>query len=359
MGSIITGTGVGIPELVVPNERLAPLLDTSDDWIHTRTGIRERRFVEPGVGSSDLAAEAGAAAMVDAGVEPEQIDAVVTATMTPDVLAPGIAGLVQVRLGLRSVPVYDIRQQCSGFLYALDIADALISSRRADRVLVAGAEVHSPYLPWEDLWPYVRGETDVLPGRAARERAARYRDWSVLFGDGAGAVVMEAGPATAGFAHFQLFTDGEDFDLIMVPSPGFRHQPYIDVATIEQDGHLPTMQGRRLFTRAVTLMPKAVEAAAAAAGISSSDIDLVVAHQANARIVNAVARSLGAAEEVVPVNIGAYGNTTAATLPILYDELRSAGRVPPGTVVCFTAFGAGSHWGAVIYREPGPDRPAR
>ncbi len=353
MPTIITGTGVAIPDHVVTNDALAVVLDTSDDWIASRSGIKERRFVEPGVGSSDLAAEAGAAAIADAGLEFHQIDAVVTATMTPDLVAPGIAGLVQDKLGLGPVAVYDIRQQCSGFLYALDLADALISSGRAQRVLTIGAEVHSGYLPWHGIWPYLRGETTELPSAAARERASQHRDWSVLFGDGAGAAVLErSDEGNSGFGQFHLYTDGTAFDLIMVPAPGFKHRPYLDAAMVEADAHLPTMRGRHLFKAAVTLMPEAVRAAAASAGIAVEDIDLVIAHQANARIVDAVARELGAAPGVVPVNITSYGNTTAGTLPILFHEMRLGGRVKPGSWVCFTAFGAGAHWGAVMYRQP-------
>ncbi len=355
MSSVITGTGIAIPEHVVTNDDLAAVMDTSDEWIRTRSGVRQRRFVEPGTTTSDLAAAAGRSAMVDAGLDVTDIDAVVAATMTPDLVAPGIAGLVQHRLGLGQVAVYDIRQQCSGFLYALDLADALIGSAKANRVLVVGAEVHSGYLPWEDsVWAYLRGETSEPPGPAAQERATRYRDWSVLFGDGAGAAVVErhADPA-AGLQRFHLFTDGTQFDLIMVPGVGFKHRPYVDSAQLEAELHLPTMRGRHLFRQAVTLMPEAVRAAAASAGIDPVDIDLVIAHQANARIVDAVARELGAGTDVVPVNIGSYGNTTAGTLPILFHEMRTAGRVGPGSWVCFTAFGAGAHWGAVMYREPG------
>lgn len=359
MGNVIIGTGIAIPGHVVTNHDLAAIMDASDEWISSRSGVRERRFVEPGTTTSDLAADAGRAALADAGLQPSDLDAVVTATMTPDLVAPGIAGLVQERMGLEAVPVYDIRAQCSGFLYALDLADALVGSGRAGRVLVVGAEVHSGYLPWdESVWAYLRGETTTPPGPEARARATRYRDWSVLFGDGAGAAIVEHrdDPET-GLQRFHLFTDGSHFDLIMVPGVGFAHRPYVDMAQIGADLHLPTMRGRHLFKQAVTLMPQAVRMAAESAGIGVGDIDLVIAHQANARIVDAVARDLGAPPDVVPVNIETYANTTAGTLPILYHEMRTAGRVRPGTWVCFTAFGAGAHWGAVLYREPPGARP--
>ena len=354
MGSIITGSGVDVPRHVVTNHDLAVVMDTSDEWITTRSGVKERRFVEPGITTSDLAAAAGLAAVEDAGCGPAQIDAAVIATMTPDQLAPGIAGLVQHKMGLPRVAVYDIRQQCSGFLYALDLADTLIEGGRADRVVVIGAEVHSGYLPWSDaVWRYLRGESAERPSEADRRRAGAFRDWSVLFGDGAGAVVVErAASSGAGFRAFALHTDGSAFDLIMVPGVGFRHRPYVDSAQLDADLHLPTMQGRKLFRLAVSLMPAAIREAAASAGIGVEDIDLVIAHQANARIVDAVTRELGLDHAKVPINIAGYGNTTAATLPILFHEMRSRDRVTPGSWVCFAAFGAGAHWGAALYREP-------
>ncbi len=355
MGSIILGTGIAIPSHVVTNDDLSKVMDTTDGWITSRTGVKERRFVEPGVGTSDLGAEAGTAALSDAGLGVDDIDAVVTATMTPDHIAPGISGLVQDKMGLPSLPVYDVRQQCSGFLYAMDVADALIGSGRAQRVLVIGAEVHSGYLPWEGVWPFLRGETTELPSEEARERATRFRDWSVLFGDGAGAMVLSANDddTASGFGKFHLHTDGSAFELIMVPGVGFGHRPYVDHAQLEADLHLPTMMGRSLFRKAVTSMPESVREAAASSGIDVADISLVIAHQANERIVDAVAAELGAGPGVAPCNIASYGNTTAATLPLLFHDMRLAGRVTPGSWVCFTAFGAGAHWGAVLYRVPG------
>ncbi len=354
MSAVISGTGTAIPEHVVTNDMLAAVMDTSDEWITTRSGVRERRFVEPGTTTSDLGAAAGSAALADAGVNPPTVDAVVTATMTPDLVNPGIAGLVQEKTGVGPVPVYDIRQQCSGFLYGLDLADALIAAGKAQTVLVVGAEVHSGYMPWDDsIWSYLRNEDAAPPSAAARERATKYRSWSVLFGDGAGAAVVTHHPdESVGFSRFHLATDGRHFDLILIPGVGFKYRPYVDAAQIEAEMQMPTMRGRRLFRQAVERMPEALQAAATSAGIGVSDLDVVVAHQANARIVEAVANALDAGREVVPVNIDRYGNTTAGTLPILYHELRRAGRVPPGARVGFTAFGAGAHWGAVVYQEP-------
>jgi len=349
---VIAGTGIAIPENVVTNADLARVMDTTDEWITSRTGVKERHFVDPGTGASDLAIEAVGEALADAGVDPMAVDALVTATMTPDYLAPGIAGLVQVGSGLGTVPAYDIRQQCSGFLYGLDLADALIDSGRAETVVIVGAEVHAGFLPWsEATWKA------VLEGGSVSDqdfqRNTQYRAWSVLFGDGAGAMVLRRGERTdEGILATSLHTDGESFELIWVPGIGFRSRPYVSAADLEADLHLPQMDGGGLFRKAVRLMPEAAEAVLAETGLTLDDVELVVAHQANDRILEGVRKQFGVGHEKVPSNIGSYGNTTAGTLPILYHELKAAGRVGPGTLVCFAAFGAGAHYGAALYREP-------
>jgi 3-oxoacyl-[acyl-carrier-protein] synthase-3 len=350
VNSLITGTGISAPETVVTNDELTRIMDTDDAWIVSRTGVRQRRLVSPGVGASDLGIRAGREAIKDAGLVPGEIDALITATMTPDYVAPGISALVQRGLGLGEVPAFDLRQQCSGFLYGLDLADALIASARASTVLVVGAEVHAGFLPWGPRNP----DGSLIPADASqREINNRYRSWSVLFGDGAGAMVLRRGPEGAtGVLASSLFTDGSQFELIMVPGVGFRHQPYVDHGRLDENMHMPVMDGAGLYRQAVRLMPEAVRVVAARAGVDTSEIDLVIAHQANDRILEAVRRQLGLPPERVPSNIGSWGNTTAATLPILYHELRTAGRVQPGMLVCFTAFGAGAHWGALLYREP-------
>ncbi|MDJ0962133.1 MAG: 3-oxoacyl-[acyl-carrier-protein] synthase III C-terminal domain-containing protein [Acidimicrobiia bacterium] len=353
MGNVITGTGRFVPDRRITNEDLSRVMDTNPEWIERRSGVKTRYIAAPGVGPSDLAAAAGAAAVDDAGLTVDDVDVLITATMTPDSFAPGIAPLVQTKMGLGPVAAHDIRQQCSGFLYGLDLADALLSSGKATTALVVGAEVHAGYQPWIESVPFLLGQSDTPPTAEQYERNTQYRAWSVLFGDGAGAAILQrdANP-TAGIIASRLFTDGTHFDLIHVPAPGFTRQPYLSLDVIDADLHMPTMKGRELFRQAVTLMPQAVEAVLADAGLAVADLDVVVAHQANARIVDAARKQLGVDAEVVPINIDRYGNTTAGTLPILFDELRRDGKIQPGALVAFTAFGAGAHWGAVLYREP-------
>ena len=353
MSSIIVGTGISVPDNVVSNHDLSLIMDTTDEWITTRTGVKERRFVDPGTGSSDLGAEAALAALDDAGIEASEVDALITATMTPDYVAPGISGLVQAKTGMGHIAAYDIRQQCSGFLYGLDLADALLTSGRAKTVVVVGAEVHAGFLPWSEAsWRRVLGGTEEI-SEEDFARNTEYRAWSVLFGDGAGAMVLSAdGGEGEGFLATSLHTDGDEFELIWVPGVGFKDRPYVTSSGVDSDIHLPRMDGGGLFRKAVRLMPEAANTVLESTGFDLDDIDVVVAHQANDRILEGVRRQFGVGPEKVPSNIGSYGNTTAGTLPILYHELRQAGRVGPGTLVCFAAFGAGAHYGAALYQEP-------
>ncbi|MGC2240417.1 MAG: beta-ketoacyl-ACP synthase III [Acidimicrobiia bacterium] len=354
MGNLIVGTGMFVPGHVVTNHDLARIMDTTDEWITTRTGVKERRFADPGVGASDLAIQAGKHALADAGVDPAEVDLLITATMTPDYIAPGIAGLVQAGLGLGHVSAYDLRQQCSGFLYALDLADAMISSGRAGTALVVGSEVHAGFLPWSQAsWDSALGTRDDPIPDEDYERNTRYRAWSVLFGDGAGAMVLRAGDnPSEGILGTTLHTDGDAFELIWVPGVGFKSRPYVSESGIANDSHLPVMDGGGLYRKAVRLMPEAAKSIAARSGVSLDEIDLVVAHQANDRILEGVRKQFGMSPEKVPSNIAGYGNTTAATLPILFHELRENGRIAPGSLICFAAFGAGAHYGAALYREP-------
>ncbi|MCQ3813194.1 MAG: 3-oxoacyl-ACP synthase [Acidimicrobiia bacterium] len=357
MNTSIVGTGVAVPPNVVTNQDLVKIMDTTDEWIRSRTGVRSRRFVDAGTGTSELAAEAALAALADAKLDALSVDAVVCATMTPDRQTPGIAGALAHLVGLSNAVVFDVRQQCAGFLFALDIADMLIATERAATVLVVGAEVHAGYLPWGDAWEIVLGQSTREPSAEERAVATRYRAWSVLFGDGAGAMVLQRGAvhdtaASSGILGSVLHTDGAHANLIEVPGLGSLQRPYADAAQISAGLQHPTMNGSALYRMAVECMPEAVRQVVAKVGLGLADLDLVVAHQANDRILEGVRKRLDVDDAIVPSNIGNWGNTTAATLPILYHELCQTGRVEAGSLVAFTCFGAGAHWGALLYREP-------
>ena len=353
MGNVIAGTGMYVPENIVSNHDLARIMDTTDDWITTRTGVKERRFAGEGVASSDLAIRAAANAIRDAELDPEDVDVLITATMTPDYMAPGIAGLVQHGLGLRHVAAFDLRQQCSGFLYGLDLADSLLNSNRGEVAVVVGSEVHAGFQPWsEESWRAVLANSSDDIEQSDYDRNTRYRAWSVIFGDGAGAMVLRKDETSDGIVATSLHTDGDSFELIMVPGVGSKTRPYVDLEQIRKDSHLPVMDGGGLYRKAVRLMPEAARSVAAKAGIDLTEIDMIVAHQANDRILEGVRRQFKMEPEKVPSNIASYGNTTAGTIPILFHELKETGQIRPGALVCFAAFGAGAHYGAALYRVP-------
>jgi 3-oxoacyl-[acyl-carrier-protein] synthase III len=352
MKSIITGSGIGIPRNVVPNDALARIMDTSDEWIRARSGVEERRYADPGQGSSDLGKMAAEGALAAAGRTHEDIDAIVFATMTPDHFFPGNGPVLQAKMGFReSIPTFDIRQQCSGFLYGLDLADSLLQSGKYNRVLLVGADVHTPFMPWHQGWATTIGleDREVTPEEYAANTAIR--DRTVLFGDGAGAVVVEKGDdGQRGFLGARLFTNGSNIEALYVPGVGFRRRPYVDQQQLEANEFIPVMEGREVFKQAVSKMPESVREICASAGIEPSQIDVLLIHQANLRIVEAVAKQLGLPAAKVPHNIERYGNTTAGTLPILYHECIANGTIQPGMLVCFTALGSGLHWGAALYR---------
>jgi 3-oxoacyl-[acyl-carrier-protein] synthase III len=351
MRSIITGSGIGVPGNVVKNELLSRIMDTSDDWIRTRTGIQERRYAEPGEGSAELGMVAATGAMEAAGLAPEDVEAMIFATMTPNYFFPGNGPLLQSRMGLGEIPTFDIRQQCAGFLYALDLADSLIRSGKFSRLLVVGADVHTPFMPWHNGWDVTigRGDGAVTPEQYAENTAIR--DRTVLFGDGAGAVVVQAGDDDSrGYLSARLFSDGSNIEALYVSGAGFRRRPFMDHEQIDSGELLPSMDGRTVFREAVSRMPDAVRRVCEAEGVSVGDIGLLLIHQANLRIVEAVAKKLELPPEKVPHNIERYGNTTAGTLPILYHECVEQGLIEPGMLVCFTALGSGLHWGAALYR---------
>jgi 3-oxoacyl-[acyl-carrier-protein] synthase-3 len=351
MKSVITGSGIGIPKNVVPNSILSRIMDTSDEWIRTRSGIEQRYYADPGEGSAELGMRAAEAAMSAAGRTTEDIDAIIFATMTPNHFFPGNGPVLQSKMGFpEHIPAFDIRQQCSGFLYGLDLADSLIRSGKHRRVLLVGADVHTPFMPWQNGWEITLGhEVEITPEAYAANTALR--DRTVLFGDGAGAVVVEAAEnGKRGLLASRLYTNGSNIEALYVPGVGFRFRPFVTKEQIDRGDPIPVMEGREVFKQAVSKMPDAVRAVCEMAGLAVTDIDLLLIHQANLRIVEGVGKQLGLPPEKVPHNIERYGNTTAGTLPILYHECVEDGRIKPGMLVCFTALGSGLHWGAALYR---------
>ncbi len=324
----IAGLGRHLPERVVTNADLARLMDTSDAWIRARTGIRERRWVEGEVGASDLALPAAREALKAAGVRPTELDLIIFATLSPDITFPGSGCLLQAKLGCATVPALDVRNQCTGFLYGLAVADAFIRAGTMSRVLLVGAEVHSTGLDLSD----------------------RGRDVSVLFGDGAGAAVLVASEDGSGVLGTRLHADGSEHELLMIEAPASRHHPRIDHAMIDEGRHYPRMDGRGVFRRAVSRVPEVLREVLDAHGLAPADIDLLVPHQANRRINDAVARKLGIPEERVVQNIDRYGNTTAASIPIALSEAVEEGRLRSGDLLAMAAFGAGLTWAASLVR---------
>ena len=331
---------------------LGRVLETNDQWIRERSGISTRYYVEPGVGSSELGAQAAAAALADAGMEPHEVDYIVCATMTPDHYFPGAGTLIQQRLGIEPLPALDIRQQCAGYAYGLQVVDALIRGGVARRVLLVGCDVHSCLMPFDrETWAVLLGESDGPLTPEVFAHNSDFRHLVVLFGDGAGAMVFRAEEETdRGILGSALYGDGGKKDILFVPGVGSAHRPWVDRAMLEASAQVPVMDGRKVFKLAVSRMPRATTELLERHQLSLEDVDLLVMHQANLRINEAAQRVLKLPDEKVHNNIQRYGNTTSATLPICFHEARELGKAPPGSLVAFAALGAGLHWGAVLLR---------
>lgn len=350
MRSVIAGSGIAVPKNVVRNEALARLMDTSDEWIRTRSGIEQRHYADPGDGSAELGTAAARNALEASGWLPQDVDCVLFATMTPNFVFPGNGPLLQDALGLRAIPTFDLRQQCSGFLYGLDLADSLVKSGKFRRILLVGAEVHSAFMPWQNGWDTTIGLSDREVTEAEKAANTKIRDRVVLFGDAAGAVCIAAEEGERGLLASALHTDGSAWECLSVSGASFKRRPYVTVEQIESGEIIPVMEGREVFRQAVSRMPVAVREVTALAGVNVEDLDFLLVHQANLRIIEGVQKQLGLPPERVPHNIERYGNTTAGTLPILFHECLQDGRIQPGMLVCFTALGSGLHWGAALYR---------
>src|SRR5262249_34605105 len=350
MRAVITGSGSAIPKNRVTNEMLSRLMDTSDEWIRERSGVETRYYVDPGTGTSDLGVEAAERALAMAGLAKGGVDLVVFATMTPDHYFPGSGAILQKKLGLPSVACFDIRQQCVGFLYGLQLVDAHVRSGLSKRALLVGAEVHSGFMPWTNNWDYLYGKSDVPPTAEEREWNSRFRHLTVLFGDAAAAVVVEARDGEHGVVDQILHTDGADFEKLYVPGVGFGHRPYVDPEQCRRGDHIPVMDGRYVFKMATTRMIEVSQELLKRNGLAPGDLAMVLMHQANKRINEYCQKALGLPDEKVPHTIQKYGNTTAGTLPLLWDECVRAGRLRPGDLVLLVAFGAGMNWGATLVR---------
>ncbi len=327
--SSIIGTGSYIPEKVLTNDDLSKIVDTNDEWITTRTGIKERHIAAEDEATSDLATAAARNAMESAGVTVDEIDLIVVATVTPDMFFPSTACVVQKKLGASNAVCFDISAACSGFLYALQVARHFVNAQSHKTALVIGAEKLSSLINWDD------------------------RNTCVLFGDGAGAVVIRHAPETEVDAPGRVLStvmgsDGNLVNLLRVPGGGSSCP--ITPENVDSRPNTIHMEGRETFKHAVTRMLQASERALAEAGLTTADVSLVIPHQANARIITAIADRLGLPPEKTFMNLDKYGNTSAATIPVALDEASRQGRLKRGDIVLLVAFGGGFTWASSVLR---------
>jgi 3-oxoacyl-[acyl-carrier-protein] synthase-3 len=332
MRARIIGTGLYVPERVVTNDDLAELMDTSDEWIRQRSGISERHYISEGETPADLARQAAERALAAANLEPSDIDCIILATLSPQADFPGTSFFLHEALGLSEVPCFDLRAQCSGFVYSLACANGFIKAKMFRRILVVGCEVHSTGIDLTD----------------------EGRDVAVLFGDGAGAVILEANDASddpAGLLEVRLHAQGEYARKLWIEAPASGHTPVrIDHQMLDERRHFPRMEGRFVFKHAVTRMPQVLLETLDAASLKLEDVDLFLFHQANLRINEFVANELGIPEEKRISNIERYGNCSAASIPMLLDEAIRTGRLVPGQIFSMTSFGSGFSWASAVAR---------
>lgn len=320
----IVGMGIGVPERVLTNDDLEKMVDTSDQWIVERTGIRERRIAAPDQATSDLAEIACRKALGQAGIGPDEIDLIILCTVGPDRFVPPGACTLQSKLGASRAAAFDLNAACSGFLYGLGAANGFIATGKYQRVLLVGAETLSRIINYKD------------------------RNTCVLFGDGAGAAVLSPSNDNQGLLAYNLGADGAGGDLLQVPAGGSRIPASHD--SVEQGLHYAQMRGNEIFKLAVRAMVRSVDQSLEEAGLTRQDIDWVVPHQANIRIIEAATNRLGVGREQVIINIDRYGNTAAASIPIALCEAVEKGKLKEGQIVALAGFGAGLTWGSAIIR---------
>ncbi len=318
----ITGVGSYVPDRVLTNAELERMVDTSDEWIRSRTGIRERRIAADDQATSDLAVAAARRALTSAGLNAADVDLIIVATITPDMLFPSTACLVQHKLGATRAAAFDLEAACSGFVYALDVGAHFVQSHTYNTVLVIGAEKMSSVVDWKD------------------------RNTCVLFGDGAGAAVLQNRPSAHGLLTTCLGSDGGKAKLLELPAGGSAVPT--TAASVANRLHYLRMDGKETFKSAVNAMVSAANEALSRCGIPVSQLKCIIPHQANLRILNAVAERLNAREDQLFVNVDQYGNTSAASVAIALDEAVQQGRILRGDLVLLVVFGAGLTWGAAV-----------
>jgi len=322
--SVILGTGSELPSKVVTNHDLEKMVETSDEWITVRTGIKERRVLEEGKGNADMAFRAAQRALKDAQMQATDLDAIIMGTVTPDYPFPSSACVLEDMLGARNVFSFDVGAACSGFLNALSVADSFIRTGQINNALVVGSDALSRLLNWQD------------------------RGTCILFGDGAGAVVLGASENGSGILSTRLRTDGSYVKTLYVPAGGSLKPATPE--TVRRNEHTITMNGKEVFKIAVRSMEEISRQALVEADVQVSEVALVIPHQANRRIIVALAERLGIPMERVMVNLEKYGNTSAASIPVALDEAKRQGRIKPGDIVLLNAFGAGFAWGAAVIK---------
>ncbi|MGM0651798.1 MAG: beta-ketoacyl-ACP synthase III [Bacillota bacterium] len=322
--TIISGTGMALPKKVLTNSDLEKIVETSDEWIVSRTGIRERRKLEEGFSNVDLSESAGREALERAAVKPSELDLIIVATVTPDHPTPSTSCLLQSRLNAQRAAAFDLSAGCSGFVYALSVAHQFISTGAYKNALIVGVEVLSRVTDWED------------------------RSTCVLFGDGAGAVVLTAGEGERGIIDFSLHSDGRGAELLMIPAGGSAMPASTE--TLENRMHFIKMNGNEIFKFAVKVVEDNLSLLLKRNGYEASDLDHLFLHQANLRIIEHIRKKLKLSPEKVPMNIDRLGNTSSATIPIAMHEELTEGRLKNNELIAMVAFGAGLTWGGMLMK---------
>lgn len=320
----LVGLGTYLPEEIITNADLEKIIDTSDEWIRTRTGISERRRISNAEASSDMGYKAAVKALENAGIKAEEVDLIIVPTATPDMLFPSTACIIQDKIGAVNAAAFDISVGCTGFIYALSLANQYVATGAYDTVLVVATEALTRFLNWED------------------------RNTCVLFGDGAGAVVIKPVEEGSGFLSFVLGSDGSGGDLLKIPGGGSRNPA--SEKTVADKQHCINMAGNEVFKFAVKIMGEAAVQALDKAGLSKEDVDLLVPHQANTRIIESAAKRLGLPQEKVVINLDKYGNMSSASIPVALEEARNRGLLKKGDLIVLVGFGAGLTWGACVMK---------